>query len=390
MKNKKLLVSSSVCLALLVLFVAAYADPSDKLIPYKLLTTVQIPGGLTAFDISWVDSEAGRYYLADRGNAAANPSVPPRIDVIDTKHNAFLFAITGFAGPNGVVAIPNLGDDDEADATGHLWVGDNDSTAKEVDVKTRSIVTSVSTVGTGRADELAFDPADQLILIANDRDNPPFISFISTQTRTVVGKLSFPQAVFGTPTAINHGLEQSVWVGSTGKFYLAVPATSTNPNGEVDEISPSTKMITKVFPTTCNPAGLVSIPDQKLMTSCGDVVDIAKGTVTHISSTVGGDEIWFNPGDRRVYFGGGTDFISVDVVNGVTPFNLITTLTVGLIVPPVPPATFNPASHITHSIAADSELNRIFVPVSHEGVRVYTDDQDNGQGQDNNSQGHHR
>src|SRR5579863_8708314 len=369
-KHKKLFLLSSLGLALLALFATAFADPSDKLIPYKLLTTIQLPGGLTAFDISWVDSESGRYYLADRGNAAANPAVPPRIDVIDTKHNAFLFSITGFAGPNGVVAIPNPGDDHEADAAGHLWVGDNDSTAKEVDVKTQSIVASVNTLGTGRADELAFDPADQLILIANDRDDPPFVSFISTQTRMLVGKqLSFPQAVFGTPKATNHGLEQSVWVGSTGKFYLAVPATSTNPKGEVDEISPSTQMITKVFPTTCNPAGLVSIPDQKLMTSCGDVVDIAKGTVAHINSTVGGDEIWFNPGDQRVYFGGGTDFISVDVVNGVTPFDLITTLTVGLIVPPVPPATFNPASHITHSVAADSELNRIFVPVSHEGVR---------------------
>jgi hypothetical protein len=104
-------------------------------------------------------------------------------------------------------------------------------------------------------------------------------------------------------------------------------------------------------------------------------VDIASGSVLNVSG-VHGDEIWFNPGDDRVYFGGGLNGISVNVVNALTPYNVITTLTVGLI------AT-TPPNHTTHSVAADSQLNRIFVPVSHEGVKVYTDDRDNGQGQDN-------
>src|SRR5437868_3234429 len=89
----------------LALFVAAYADDShqDKLSPYKLLTTIAIPDGLTGFDISWVDSRSGRYYLADRGNAAATPPVPPRIDVIDTEHDTFLYQIPLSTAPNGVV-----------------------------------------------------------------------------------------------------------------------------------------------------------------------------------------------------------------------------------------------------------------------------------------------
>ena len=83
-------------------------------------------------------------------------------------------------------------------------------------------------------------------------------------------------------------------------------------------------------------------------------------------TSVGGDEIWFNRGDERVYFGGGLDRISVPVVDTDTD-TLVTTLTVGLLLPP--PAS----SHTTHSVAADSETNRVFVPVSHEGVKVYTD-----------------
>jgi hypothetical protein len=62
-------------------------------------------------------------------------------------------------------------------------------------------------------------------------------------------------------------------------------------------------------------------------------------------------------------------------VSAIQPFDLITTLTVGVIVVP-PPPPFNPLNHTTHSVAADSENNHIFVPVSHEGVKVYTEADD--------------
>ena len=136
MQSKKLFALPLLALTVFTVFAAASAEKSHKdkdkrRITYRLLTTVAIPGGLTGFDISWVDSEARRYYLADRGNATATPPVPPRIDVIDTKHNKFLFSIPGFAGPNGVVAIHGAGDDDEFDQpnSGELWVGDANSTA---------------------------------------------------------------------------------------------------------------------------------------------------------------------------------------------------------------------------------------------------------------------
>src|SRR5215467_14542339 len=83
---------------LLALFAAARAEEHDTLGPYKLLTTIKMPGDLIGgFDISWVDSQVGRYYLADRGNTS--------IDVIDTRHNTFLYAIPLQAAGNGVVAI---------------------------------------------------------------------------------------------------------------------------------------------------------------------------------------------------------------------------------------------------------------------------------------------
>ena len=117
MKHKKLFAFPLSVVAVLALFVAAYADDShrDKLGPYKLLTTIVIPEGLVGFDISWVDSDASRYYLANRGNPTANPPVAPTIDVIDTEHDKFLFAIPLplTAAGNGVVALRKSDFDDQ-------------------------------------------------------------------------------------------------------------------------------------------------------------------------------------------------------------------------------------------------------------------------------------
>jgi hypothetical protein len=379
--KKKRLVLSVLLPAALAVLAVAYADDSneDKLGPYKKLTTISI-SDLVGFDISWVDSGSGRYYLADRGTATTPPT--PRIDVIDTERNKLVDQIPLSTAGNGVVAIRRTGDDNE-DGPGTLVVGGADSTAIFIDLaRPHAAPETVSTGGKGRADELAFDPKHHLILIANDRAVDLFVTFIATTNpRKVVGQIKYDGSVPGNPTSTG-GIEQPVWDGATGKFYIAIPATTDHPNGEVDEIDPVAMKITHRFPTSCGPAGLALIPDQHLMTSCGDVLDIKAGqqneakAVVFTVPNVGGDEIWFNPGDERVYFGGYKG-INVPVVNALSPFNQIDNLVVGFIATPPAP------NHTTHSVAADSENNRIFVPVSHEGVQVWTADQGDAEGQDN-------
>jgi hypothetical protein len=370
MKHKKHFALRVTGVALLVVFAAAAAILSAPTRGYRQVGTISIPGDLSGgFDISWADAVAGRYYLANRGTTS--------ITVIDTKHVKYLYSISLAAAGNGVVAISNPHDDvnNDPETAGELWVGDSASNVEVIDLKTQSIVASISTGGVARADELAYDPLDHILLIANDRETTcvmgactgpvPFITFISTENRTVLGKMFYPNVVFGA-TPSNHGLEQSVWDSKTGMFYLAVPATAENPSGEIDEIDPAGQIITRVFPTTCNPAGLVLVPRQRLVTSCGDVIGIAAGNVLTTVTGVGGDEIWFNPGEERVYFGG-FQSIRVPILN--TDNNqLVTTLVVGQINPNPPPP-----SQTTHSVAADSENNLIFVPVTNVGVKVYTD-----------------
>ena len=375
----------------LILFAAAYAvygDAPDKLIPYKQIATVEVPSGLAfpggGFDISWVDSTTGRYYLADRGNSRSNPTVPPGIDVLDTKHPAFLYEIPlpTSRGTNGVIAIHAAGDDPgDHDGLGTLVVGGTDSNTYFIDLAHPLLAPlAVSTGGQKRADELAYDPRDQIILITNPDEvapHPPFVTFISTANHTVLGKIVYDGAPGDGPQA-TAGIEQPVWDGVTGMFYIAIPKTAANANGEIDEIDPSTQAITRSFPTTCGPAGLARIPGQRLITSCGDVADIATGSVLATVSGVRADEIWYNPGDQRVYFG---DFISTPVVNGApaaTPpaYQVIATLPwQGTPFSPPPPVF-----HFTHSVAADSVFNHIFVPVSNTGVLVFTDDNDFGNG----------
>jgi DNA-binding beta-propeller fold protein YncE len=359
--------------AALSLITSVYAKDHEDVGPYKLIATISIPGFGNGFDISWVDSEAGRYYLANRGNATAVPPVAAHIDVIDTRRLKLLDPLPVHAAGNGVVAIRKRHDDDDdewqGEASEELWVGDARSFVEVIDLKSKSIVADIFTGGKGRADELAYDPLDRIMIVANDQEATPFVTFISTRTRTVLGKLDYPQAVFGTPPT-NHGLEQPVWNPKTRKFYLSVPGTIHNPQGEVDEIDPHQMMVIRVFPAVCNPGeapqGLALVPRQRLVTSCGDILRISDGKVLKTVPGLGIDEIWFNPGDERVYFAGGPNFIvdpSVPVLDTDTN-TLVAVIKVGT---PPPPLRF------THSVAADSETNRIFVPISGVGVKVYTD-----------------
>jgi hypothetical protein len=375
-------------LAVLTLFATTHADSqADKLSPYQQIATVNVPSGFVfpggGFDIVWADSSTDRVYIADRGNRSASPPVPPGVDVLSTKHPDFLFEIPlpQSGGTNGVLVF-HKPDDDKNDGT--LVVGGTDSNTYFVDLS-RPFATpiAVSTGGKKRADELAYDPKDQIILIANpDEVSPgaPFITFISTETATptMLGTIIYDGKPGHGPAAT--GIEQPVWDGLTGKFYLTIPKTTSppaRPNGEIDEIDPTTRKITRSFATTCSPSGLALIPGQRLITQCGDVVNISDfSLVTTVTGIGPADEIWYNPGDERVYFGG---IFGSPVVNGVaTPaapfYSVIAKL----------PWTghFTPApAQFSHSIAADSVYNHSFVPVSNVGVLVFTDDHDFGNGQ---------
>lgn len=330
-------------------FGAARADSPERSEAPSLIGTIAVPGKpLTAFDISWVDEPGEIYYLADRSNAA--------VDIFDAELGVFVTRVGGFAGarasndfsgPNGVLSIESLKE---------VWAGDGDSTVKVIDVRSAPrIVATISTRGVARADEMAFDPRDHLVLVANDADDPPFVSFISTQTRAVVGRIGFPEAT--------NGLEQSVWDPATRRFYLSVPELNGDPReGEIAVIDPLAGAVVDAYPVSeCEPAGLVLGPHQHLLVGCSQdaiaagfapktlVLDARSGdTVATIRQVGGSDQVWFNKGDERYYL----------AARGMKPPVL------GVIDARSNTWVANvPTGVNAHSVAADRKNNHVFVPL---------------------------
>jgi len=357
---------SAVSLALSSTFAYAHRDDDT----YRQIALISIPGApLNSFDISWVDRSSQTYYLADRSNKG--------IDILNARNNTFVSRIGGFvgftgsnetSGPNGAVVVHPRHE---------LWAGDGNSTVKVIDLQTGQIVKSISTGGTKRADELAFDQKDDVILVANDADETPFVTFISEKERTVLGHISFPDAT--------NGLEQPVWDPVTHLFYMSVPQIGADPlRGGIAVMDPRSRSLRTVFPVaSCQPAGLALGPHQHLLVGCSQdaiaagahaqtiVMNARDGaTVATITQVGGSDEVWFNPGDDRYYL----------AARGMTSNGLSSgtpTPVLGVIDAEDNEWITNiPTGPNAHSVAADPINNHIFVPLRGKGVAVFAHDDD--------------
>ncbi len=316
---------------------------------YHQIALITVPGApLMSFDISVVERSNQAYYLADRSNKA--------IDIFDASSNTFETRVAGFvgftgnndtSGPNGVVVVH---DRDE------VWAGDGNSTVKVIDLRTNSIVKTISTGGTARADEIAYDQKDKLILIANDADTPPFATLIDARSRTVVARIGFDDATAG--------LEQPVWDPETQLFYMSVPETAADPGGAVAVIDPRTRSRVGLFPVqNCGPAGLALGPKQQLLLGCGDptamqVMDARSGDiVATIAQVSGADQVWYNPGDKHYYVAArnnpsGPVLGVIDAMSDTWIENV-------------------PTGPNAHSVAANPINDEIFVPLRGMGIGVY-------------------
>ena len=159
-----------------------------------LLSSIPIPisstntlTGTFSFDISCVDQSDGTYYLADRNNKAVDALFAESIvkQIVPNNGHAPFAGIsppafsTATAGPNGVVA-----------SFPWLFVTDAPSRVLSFDLRDNPPLT-VSEVTTKageptRADELAYDPKDGLILAINNASTPPFGTLIKVNQATGV------------------------------------------------------------------------------------------------------------------------------------------------------------------------------------------------------------
>src|SRR5262249_24979896 len=128
------------------------------------------------------------------------------------------------AGPNGVATA------------GHcLFVTDAPSRVVSFDTPTFTLVSSVKTDPTDptRADELAVDPKDALVLAINNASSPPFGTFITFNPTTCTLTPPDPatdRVIFDLAHGVNatNGAEQPIWDPGTKKFYLSIPRIGPN------------------------------------------------------------------------------------------------------------------------------------------------------------------
>jgi hypothetical protein len=366
----------------------------------KCLTAVPIPGKpLQSYDISWVNPARAEYYLADRSNSG--------IDIIDTHTLTFKRTIGGFVGAklrsSGAVNNDISGPDGVVSHGKWLYAGDGDSTLKVIDLDAATpIQQTISTGGTTRVDEMALNSNGTLLLAANNAEDPPFATLFQANGDNMSSAVSKITQIFIDSSIVPPGnalsMEQPTWESRTKRFYVSIPIIANNPagcnygqlsgpitcDGGLLVIDPATvgaptatygafdpATNTGVVPLhACGPNGATVGPHSNLLLGCtpannpSDATTLVINAVTknyaNIGNIVGSDEVWFNKGDNRYYTASNRNCKTTApcptaaqqaAVLGVIDGTSVLIETV-------------PQSSGSHSVAADSRRNLIFVPQS--------------------------
>jgi hypothetical protein len=364
----------------------------------QCLTAVQIPGNpIRSFDISWVNPDRAEYYLGDRSNNG--------IDIIDTRTLTFKRTITGFVGVKlngaGTAVNNNISGPDGVTSHGRwLYAGDGDSTLKviDLDAHTTPIKASISTGGTTRVDEMALTSDGELLIAANNAEDPPFATLFAANGDNHVNTTHILRRISGDPTIIPAGaglsMEQPTWDPKTRRFYVSVPIIANNPAGcnygqlsgditcdggmavidptdgstVVGAFNPATN--TGIVPLHgCGPNGITVGVHDNMVLGCTPannpanvttlVINAGTKNYANIGNITGSDEVWFNSGDSRYYTGSNRNCKA-----GVSPCGVASkqAAVLGVIDGTSVLIETIPQGSGSHSVAADSKRNLIFVP----------------------------
>jgi hypothetical protein len=391
--------AASLCAVLLALSATLSAQCQGPGAPTntetRCLTAIAIPGNpLTTFDISWVDPGRAEYYLGDRSNSG--------IEIIDTEHNTFKRRLPGFVGivlnKAGTAVDNNHSGPDGVTSHGRwLYAGDGNSTLKVFDLDaptSTALKQTISTGGSTRLDEMALTTDGGLLLAANNAEDPPFVTLFTANGDDSTSHVSIIIKIEVDPTIIPPGsglsLEQPAWDPETKRFYTSIPVIANNPAGcnygqlsgpitcsggllVTDPLNP-TSVVGAFDPATnvgvvplnaCNPNGATVGVHDNLLLGCtpqnapGDtttlVINAKTKNFANVGNITGSDEVYFNTGDNRYYTASAAAIkpagspLGRGSVLGVIDGTSVLIETI-------------PQSSGSHSVAADSKRNRIYVP----------------------------
>ena len=339
-------------------------DNSQRTILYTPSFAIPFaPLNVTSTDQSQISN--GTYYLADHTNAG--------VQVIDIVTGKQVTVIEGFAGnqpqhsasgPNGMVVLANR---DE------LYVGDAGGIVRVIDMLTNTIVANISLNASTRADEMAYDPETQTVLVTVPEITPPKVSIIDAKTRAVTGSIFFPNATMG--------LEQPTFNSNSKTFYVSIPQATNLLGGGIAQIDVSRLAVTRFIAIpSCIPAGMVFGPGDSMFIGCTNtqvqlfgmgyslVIDVSSGAeLAKIQGLWGIDQVAYDP-TAKLYFAAANNRLTGDTTLSGAPnpalgvVDATTNTLVQLI----------PTDNITaHSCAVDSVTNQLVVPLAKKGIQVY-------------------
>jgi len=336
---------------------------------FTLKQIINLPNGQSvgSFDIAFVDANAHLMAFADRTNAS--------VDVIDTRTNKVVRQLTGLpnhpfagvranpgqaSGPDGVLIVDQK----------EVWAGDgpshcdtvapftckHDSSIKAIDIRSGKTIAVMNTGGQRRADELCEAVSREVVLMANDNPLDSFITFWSTETHQMLGKIKLDGTDADGKNIVANGIEQCKFNPRTGYFYLNLPATLADGSGpglvlRITAEAPFQVVDFFTIPLSSGcggPAGLAIGPDHQILLGCGApgslIIDDRTGAT--IASLPGqtSDEAWYNPGDNSYFL---ADDLKLGVVDH-TGHEDTTVVT----------------ANGSHVVAADMVSNQVYVPIN--------------------------
>jgi hypothetical protein len=366
------------------LFALGTTAQADEVFAPTAIVTGFGTQSIKSFDISFVDPKHSTYVLADRTNSA--------VDVVDTKTNKLVKQLTpgfvGFtgnndtSGPNGVL----IADDND------VWVGDGNSRLWVIDLQSGAVDAKLSTnsiADANRADELCFDPDDHIVMIANDADHPPFVTFWDSRKShhfQKLGQITFDGASPNRPHATD-GIEQCQYNPRTHRFLLNLPEINgpgdNTANGAVAVIDPrNLTQPERIFVLDHNkcagPQGMAIGPDRQVLLGCNSpsgitatkpdgngnfstvvIDDEARRIVATLNNESGADEVWFNPGDGHYFLARS----SAAVLPPATPTQQLGVVDSASDHEDQSVFTATSGAGNAHSVAADSVRNQVYVPI---------------------------
>jgi hypothetical protein len=348
------------------------------------------PGSLVP-DIVFVDSALHRVYLSDQSNvkAGTNGHVVGAVDAWNTR--TFKFAGAMFGGFTGLTGFPASFDTEGpdgvlADNLGHIWAGNGIGTVMVGNARTMKEIKVIRTGTKGRADELAYDPLNQTILVTEPGASPPGWALIDAKTFRILGRATLGA---GVPTG---SIEQPQFDPSLGKFVSSVSQMSSHDtHGAVAVVDTQVAANGHAVPAKafrisvkCNPLGLTVGPGRDVFLGClnaGSVILTAgQGGAgftmsKQISQACCSDEVWYDPHLGRYYASAflnphGTGKDPVVTVVDATTRSFITNIPIFTpnlapngSVAPEPDMSF-------HSVSADPATGYVYVPTA-TGIRVF-------------------